>query len=63
MLRRWRHDYNELRPHSGIDYLTPSGFAARCGPSGSASLRLQAHTSANLRSASIATTRSLNRLA
>lgn len=46
VLRRWREDYNDARPHSGIGYQTPSEFAARCGPSGSASLRLQAHTSA-----------------
>lgn len=26
----WRQDYNEGRPHSGIGYLTPAEFAARC---------------------------------
>jgi putative transposase len=26
----WRRDYNECRPHSGIGYLTPAEFAARC---------------------------------
>lgn len=45
VLRSYRRDYNDVRPHSGIGYLTPSAFAARCGLSGSASVRLQAHTS------------------
>jgi putative transposase len=26
----WRRDYNENRPHSALDYLTPAEFAARC---------------------------------
>ncbi len=26
---RWREDYNEVRPHSGIGYLTPREFAAK----------------------------------
>ncbi|HBY5111307.1 TPA: transposase, partial [Klebsiella pneumoniae] len=25
----WRQDYNECRPHSALNYLTPSEFAAR----------------------------------
>jgi hypothetical protein len=28
-LRLWRQDYNEARPHSQLDYLPPSEFAAR----------------------------------
>ncbi|NQS86284.1 transposase [Pantoea allii] len=24
----WRQDYNECRPHSAVDYQTPSEFAA-----------------------------------
>lgn len=26
----WRRDYSECRPPSGIGYLTPGEFAARC---------------------------------
>lgn len=35
----WRRDYNECRPHSSLDDLTPAEFAARCRASlpGSAS--------------------------
>ncbi|HBZ2322571.1 TPA: transposase, partial [Klebsiella pneumoniae] len=25
----WRQDYNECRPHSALNYQTPSEFAAR----------------------------------
>ncbi|MBC8404839.1 MAG: IS3 family transposase [Planctomycetes bacterium] len=32
LLEQWRVDYNEYRPHSSLDYLTPSEFAALpCG--------------------------------
>lgn len=27
----FRREYNEVRPHSGLDYQTPKAFAARCG--------------------------------
>jgi hypothetical protein len=27
---QYRRKYNEYRPHSGLDYLTPAGFSARC---------------------------------
>jgi len=30
MTRAWREDYNEVRPHSSLGYLTPSEYAARC---------------------------------
>ena len=26
-IRRWKNDYNELRPHSSLTYLTPADFA------------------------------------
>jgi putative transposase len=26
---RWRRHYNEVRPHSSLDYLTPAAFARR----------------------------------
>ena len=28
MLQAWRRDYNEQRPHSKLDWLTPSAFAS-----------------------------------
>lgn len=27
----FRHEFNTVRPHSGLDYETPKAFAARCG--------------------------------
>ena len=45
LIERWRTDYNQVRPHSSLGYVPPSEFAASCAPSGSASLRLQAHSS------------------
>lgn len=41
---RFRVEYNTQRPHSSLGYKTPAEFAAACGPSGSATLRLRAHT-------------------
>ncbi len=44
----WRRDYNEVRPHSSLGYLTPVEFARTCGHSAPASAApqpaLQAHT-------------------
>ena len=40
----FRVEYNLHRPHSSLGYRTPAEFAAGCAPSGSASLRLRAHT-------------------
>lgn len=31
VVENWRREYNEFRPHSSLDYLTPAEFAARCG--------------------------------
>ena len=31
-LEEWRRDYNTVRPHSGIDWLTPSDYAAQYSP-------------------------------
>jgi len=31
-IEEWRRDYNEERPHSALDYLTPVEFAARRAP-------------------------------
>lgn len=40
----YRFEYNHQRPHSSLKYKTPAEFAVGCAPSGSASLRLRAHT-------------------
>ena len=44
----WRREYNEVRPHSSLGYLTPAEFARLCGPSAPASAApqpaLQDHT-------------------
>jgi putative transposase len=31
-LEEWRRDYNTVRPHSGIDWLTPADYAAKFSP-------------------------------
>lgn len=30
VIEKWRKDYNTVRPHSSLDYLTPAEFAAKC---------------------------------
>lgn len=45
----WRREYNEVRPHSSLGYVTPAEFARTCGPSAAAAAKtpappLQAHT-------------------
>jgi putative transposase len=45
LLDQYREHYNHERPHSSLGYRTPSEFAASCAPSGSATLRLRAHSS------------------
>lgn len=41
VVEAWRKEYNEARPHSSLDYMTPAEFAAHCRNSGrpTASLR------------------------
>jgi len=29
-VENWRQEYNDYRPHSSLDYLTPAEFARRC---------------------------------
>jgi transposase InsO family protein len=41
---KYRSEFNEARPHSTLDYMTPAEFAFGCAPSGSVTLRLRAHT-------------------
>jgi len=36
IVENWRLEYNNHRPHSGLDYMTPAAFAASCNPPGSA---------------------------
>jgi putative transposase len=33
LTQSWRDDYNHLRPHSSLGYVTPADFAARCAAS------------------------------
>ena len=42
----WQADYNDQRPHSALDYLTPNEFARTCAASARATSSLQQHTSA-----------------
>ena len=32
VLAAWKHDYNTVRPHSGLDNLAPAVYAKRCTP-------------------------------
>lgn len=41
----WEEDYNDVRPHSALGYLTPSEFARTCAASVRATPSLQQHTS------------------
>lgn len=34
VIEHWRNEYNELRPHSSLNYMTPAEFAAHCRNSG-----------------------------
>lgn len=44
----WRMEYNNHRPHSGLDYMTPAAFSARCIPSVSATPRPQEYKIENM---------------
>jgi len=41
LVEDWRLEYNNRRPHSGLDYMTPAGFAASCIASASPTAQLQ----------------------
>jgi len=40
-LEDWRHDYNTVRPHSRIGWLTPAVHAAQFPPQGAKPLRIE----------------------
>jgi putative transposase len=44
----WRDDYNQVRPHSSLGYVTPAEFAARCATSSRATPSFQQHSGASL---------------
>lgn len=44
IIRLWQEEYNCIRPHSSLGYLTPAAFAGRCAPPGSATLRPTWHS-------------------
>ncbi len=44
IVESWRLEYNNHRPHSGLGYMTPAGFAASCIASASPAAQLQQHT-------------------
>jgi len=44
IVESWRLEYNNHRPHSGLDYMTPAEFAASCIASASPTAQLQQYT-------------------
>lgn len=44
IVENWRLDYNDYRPHSGLGYMTPAGFASSCIASASPTAPLQQYT-------------------
>jgi len=44
----WRLEYNNHRPHSGLGYMTPAGFAASCIPSASPTAQPQEYSVRNV---------------
>jgi len=44
LVEDWRLEYNNRRPHSGLDYMTPAKFAASCIASASPTAQLQQYT-------------------
>ena len=48
IVESWRLEYNNHRPHSGLGYRTPAGFAVLCIPSSSATPRPQEYKTENV---------------
>jgi putative transposase len=48
LAENWRLEYNQHRPHSSLNYMTPAAFAATCIPSVSATPRPQEYTIENV---------------
>ena len=44
LVEDWRLEYNDYRPHSGLGYMTPAGFASSCIASASPTAQLQQYT-------------------
>jgi transposase InsO family protein len=44
LVEDWRLEYNNHRPHSGLGYMTPAGFASSCIASASPTAQLQQYT-------------------
>jgi transposase InsO family protein len=44
LAENWRGEYNQHRPHSSLNYMTPAAFAATCIASVSATPRPQEYT-------------------
>jgi len=44
LVEDWRLEYNNHRPHSGLGYMTPAGFASLCIASASPTAQLQQYT-------------------
>jgi len=44
LVEDWRLEYNNHRPHSGLGYMTPAGFAALCIASASPTAQFQQYT-------------------
>jgi transposase InsO family protein len=48
IVESWRLEYNNHRPHSGLGYMTPAAFAAKCIASASPTAQLQQYIEQNV---------------
>lgn len=51
VVENWRQEYNRIRPHSSLGYLTPEEFASRCGHSVRPTASLHDHNGHRLQTA------------
>jgi len=56
VIEAWRREYNEIRPHSSLDYRTPSEFAALCRNSGRPTASLRSDTTKEAQTMAILST-------